>query len=60
LLDGHPDDREERQEDDLEDREIDRGEEVPQAIPKAGRDIPAGWSDSGRRDGGRTRDDPSS
>jgi hypothetical protein len=29
LLDGHPDDREQQQEGDLEDREVDRREEVP-------------------------------
>ena len=36
LLDGHPDDREEQQEDDLEHGEIDRREQVPQAVSQAG------------------------
>ena len=37
LLDGHPDDREQQQEDDLEDREIDRREQVPQPVARLGR-----------------------
>ena len=56
LLDRHPDDRQQGQEDDLEDREVDRREEVPQPVAHAGWDVPAGRSGGGRRDGGRTRD----
>ena len=56
LLDGHADDRQQGQEDDLEDREVDRREEVPQPVAHAGWDVPAGRSGGGRRDGGRARD----
>ncbi len=48
LADRHADDREERQEDDLEDGEVDRREEVPQPVPEAGGDVPAGRSGRGR------------
>ena len=48
LPDGHPDDRQQRQEDDLEDGEVDRREEAPQPVPEAGGDVPAGRSGRGR------------
>ena len=56
LLDGHPDDRQQGQEDDLDDREVDRREQVPQPVPEAGGDVAAGRSGSGRRGDGRARD----
>ena len=56
LLDRHPDDREQQQEDDLEDREVDRREQVPQPVPEPGGDVAAGRSGSGRRGDGRARD----
>ena len=36
LLDRHPDDREQDDDDDLGDREVDRGQQAPQALPDPG------------------------
>ena len=60
LLDGHADDGEQRQEDDLEDGEVDRREQVPQPVAQPGWQVAAGRSGSGRRDDGRARDGSSS
>ena len=56
LLDRHPDDGHQHQEDDLGDGEIDRREEPPQSLPDAGEDVGAGRSGGGRGDDGRGRD----
>ena len=56
LLDRHPHDREQRQEGDLEDGEVDGGEQVPQPVAETGRDVPIGRSGRGRRDDRRARD----
>ncbi len=56
LLDRHPDDGHQHQEDDLGDGEVDRREEPPQSLPDAGEDVGAGRSGGGRGDDGRGRD----
>src|SRR4029077_13526933 len=48
------------QEDDLKDREVDRREEMPQAIAQPGWQAEGGRSGAGRRDDGRASDGSSS
>jgi hypothetical protein len=41
LLDRHPDDREQRQDDDLSNGEVDLGQQAPQPAAQAGNDVEA-------------------
>ena len=58
LPDRHPDDREQRQDDDLGDREVDPGQEVARGRDPAGRRGWGGRAGGGRRNGSRGRDVP--
>ncbi len=55
LLDGHPDDRQDRQEDDLDDGKIDRGQEPPDALAQLSERVGGGAGGRCRPDRGRCR-----
>ncbi len=57
LLEGHPDDREDRQEDDLDDGEVDRRQEPPQPLPELGQWVGRRAGGRGRANSGRRRHD---